>query len=178
MYAILQGCRIFAVSVDDVTKNTLKVRQMTAADVASVTGYWYDAVVWQQQTNTHLKLSADARAEWAAYADNLLSQPDVYAFVTIDQHVVTGCLMAQRVPNRAGLLPREICRIHELIFDIHMGTGVRGAVRALLHALRKALEPDGIERVIIDVPTYAPVQQAFWRGSGARARETVFWLNL
>lgn len=151
---------------------------MTVADVASVAGYWYDAIVWQQQTNAHLRVSPDARREWMEYAGAALQQPDTYAFVSVEQNVVTGCLIAQRTRNRAGVLPREVCRITELIFDIHAGTGIRGAGFALLQALRQALAVDGIDRIVVDVPVYAPVQQAFWRGIGARARDNVFWLEL
>lgn len=83
---------------------------------------------------------------------------------------IDGCVWIGEVDNAvAGYVsawwPDSLCMIDHMGLDAH--TYYPGLARALVGAVRDAASARGTQEILVRVPSYDPVEQAFWRSLGA-----------
>lgn len=81
--------------------------------------------------------------------------------------VLVAMLAGQCAGYIAGKVTCGIGQVDHIALDAHRYYG--GVGRALLVALRAWLGEQGGEGMLVKVPRYSPVEQAFWRALGATA---------
>ncbi len=74
------------------------------------------------------------------------------------------------------MLPHRAGYISDMAVDLHTPSG--GVGQILLNAARDWLIQQGIENLLVAIPHRQPVQQAFWRGQGAKTWMDLMWLKL
>ena len=154
----------------------MNVQLATSDDLPTLADIWYENKVLNQQSDAGLKLLPDAKNCWAQDAHGWLLNPRCRIWVAVRESVVAGYIIAWLQEMPSGFEPSTVGCITEMALDLHRASG--GAGRDLLNAARQWFAAQNIENVIAHVPYRQPVQQAFWRGQGARDWVDLMWLKL
>lgn len=155
----------------------IQIRSTIPDDINVLSEYWYDNVVLLQQTNPHIRLLPNAQARWRKSVENCLEQ-DTVIMLTASYDDIVGCAIGRVILNKAGFAPEKIGVVEHLVVDLHTPQNQTGVGTALWNALKIAFANHNIDVVRVDIATHAAVQQAFWRGIGAKKRYDSFWINL
>jgi len=154
----------------------LTTRLATPDDLVDLADLWYENQVLQQQTDPRLRLTVDARVKWIHEASRWLINPRCTIWVALRQDHRQGYLVLWLQDMPPGVMPTCTGYIADMAVDLHTSSG--GAGQILLNAARGWLTQQGIENVTVAVPHRQAVQQAFWRGQGARTWMDLMWLKL
>jgi ribosomal protein S18 acetylase RimI-like enzyme len=154
------------------------IRATVLADIPILSEFWYDQMAWLQHTNPRIRLAPDARHQWEMAMSRLLSQPNAIMLTSVLDDDVVGAILATILPNTPGLLPERIAQVTTLIVDIHTPHRQHGTGRYLLAALKNSLAEQHIAQLQVVVAATAVVEQAFWRGLGAKNNDDIFWMAL
>lgn len=154
------------------------VRSTQPEDIPVLSEYWYDRVTLLQQSNPRIALAPDARQRWETVVTDWLTQPDMISLTAMREDEPIGVIIVTVIPNAPGLLPEKIAQILEIVIDIHTPHKQQGIGRYLLNALKVVLIEKNISHLQVSVSTTAVVEQAFWRGMGAKSYDEIFWMAL
>jgi hypothetical protein len=154
----------------------ITTRLATADDLVDLADLWYENQVLQQQSDPRLKLMIEAKTKWIDEASRWLTNPRCTVWVALHQDHHQGYLVLWIQDMPPGVVPTYTGYIADMAVDLHTSSG--GAVQVLLNAARNWLIPQGIENITVAVPHRQAVQQAFWRGQGARSWMDLMWLKL
>ncbi|MGJ3239946.1 MAG: hypothetical protein ACFE0Q_14640 [Anaerolineae bacterium] len=155
----------------------MTVRPTNPSDMPLLAEYWYDQIALYTQKHQHAQLLPDALIRWQAYAQQLLSGDAIFLTIERDGDVF-GCIIGRIINNQVGLAPLQIGCVEHIVLDLHSPHKRQYAVHDLLEALMLQFRARDIMRVIVRVPAYAPVEQAFWRGLGWAHLEDTFGMDL
>jgi GNAT superfamily N-acetyltransferase len=111
------------------------------------------------QIDSRFRAHAARIESWSERMTDLIGAGDV--FVAADGDSVTGYVTVQRPPDDA-----TIALIDDIALDAHRYLG--GVGRELVRAARANAEQWDCTVVLVRVPRFYPVEQAFWRALGAR----------
>lgn len=155
---------------------TLIVRAATTTDIPALTHLWYEKTVLHLQTRRHFTLAPDGRAQWSAAALRWLADPRAALWVAQDagESALAGYLLVCLQDSPPGLLPAQVGAVLDFAIDAHTYRG--GVGRELARAARDWLREHHVERMMIDVPRGAAVEQAFWRALGAKEWIDRLWM--
>ncbi|MCU0511692.1 MAG: GNAT family N-acetyltransferase [Anaerolineae bacterium] len=156
----------------------LSIRPALPADVPVLSEYWYDRMTLLMQTNPRIQLAADARARWELSAGRWLHEAGMIFLVAHVGAVPVGAIIGRVEAGTPGLLPDHYARVHELVIDLHTAYRQQGAGRRLLNAFRDQVRAAGITMLVVQVAEGMAVEQAFWRGMGARPRAELMWMDV
>jgi ribosomal protein S18 acetylase RimI-like enzyme len=151
---------------------------MQAGDVPVLSEFWYDHMALLVQTNPRIRLLPDARVRWEQAVQDWLTQPRYVCQTARAGDEVIGGMIAVIVPPAPGLAPQQLAHITYLVVDIHTRHTRNGVGRVLLEAVRLALRERKITQLITQVGAQSAVEQAFWRGVGARHDDDLFWMDV
>ena len=153
-------------------------RPMHAADLNLLSEFWYDRMVLLQQFNPRIRLMRDARAQWELQLLTRLDDPSHLTFTAELNQEIIGGIVGVIQPNSPGLLPEQIVSVSEFMVDLHSPQVNAGVGRVMINALRERVAAMGLEQVEVLVSMQASVEQAFWRGIGARTFDHLFWIKI
>lgn len=154
----------------------LTVRLATSEDLVSIADLWYETRVFQQQSDSRLAVNSDSRTSWKIDAGAWLRDPRCKIWVSVRAEQITGYVIAWLHAMPAGMSPTVVGCIADMAVDLHAPSG--GAGQKLLIAAQGWFTQQNINQLIVAVPHRQPVQQAFWRGQGAKAWMDLMWLKL
>ena len=123
-----------------------------------------------------MQLRADARVAWQREAGEWLAGDDCALFVAEAQDELTGYIAVSVCAGEAGLNPERVGIVLSMAVDLHQPHA--GLSSLLLEHASEWLRGQGIAALEIDAPIVYPVEAAFWRGQGAKARSQRLWLPL
>lgn len=155
---------------------SINVRLAATNDLVALADIWYENKVLNQQADTGLSLLPDAKNRWLQAAGYALADARCRMWLVSRDATIQGYVTVWLHDMPPGFTPEQVGCITEMALDLH--TASAGAGRALLQAARAWLSDHRITALIVQVPHRQPVQQAFWRGLGARDWMDVMWLTL
>jgi len=145
-------------------------------DLVDLADLWYENQVLQQQSDLRSKLTVGAKAKWIDEASHWLTNPRCAIWLALRQDHRQGYLVLWLQDMPPGVVPTCIGYVSDIAVDLHSPSG--GAGQILLRVARDWLMQRGIENITVAVPHRQAVQQAFWRGQGARTWMDLMWLKL
>ncbi len=154
----------------------ITVRLATANDLIGLSEMWYENKAIQQQSDARVTINVGAKAKWIADATLWLSNARCSIWMASRNDNLAGYLIAWLQDMPPGVQPDCVGCITDMAVDPHTPSG--GASQLLLNAARDWFLEQGIKNLIATVPHRQPVQQAFWRGQGARTWMDLMWLKL
>ncbi|MBI1279482.1 MAG: hypothetical protein GC179_15235 [Anaerolineaceae bacterium] len=154
----------------------ITVRLATPNDLNALADMWYENKVIQQQSDARLTLIAGAKAHWIAEAALWLENVRCSIWLAVRDGSLAGYLVAWLQDMPSGMQPNCVGCITDIAVDPHNPTV--GASQLLLGSARIWLLEQNITHLIVAVPHRQPVQQAFWRGQGAKPWMDLMWLKL
>jgi hypothetical protein len=152
------------------------VRLAKPDDLNDLADLWYENRVLQQQADSRFTLTSGAKARWIEEASHWLANPRCAIWVALREGNHQGYLVLWLQDMPPGVIPTCAGYVSDMAVDLHTPSG--GAGQILLSAAREWLTQQGIENVMVAVPHHQPVQQAFWRGQGAKTWVDLMWLKL
>lgn len=156
----------------------MDIRAITRADLSVLSEYWYDRRALLQQSDTTSRLLPDARAAWEVRQGQFLEEADAFGYVVeVDGQIVAGLLMRVEL-NEPGLMPERIGVLRAWVIDLHTTHRRLPMMSTLLQAAQERLAAQGVEQYRVSVPVSLSVEQAFWRGQGARKSDDTFWMTI
>lgn len=154
------------------------IRPAQSADIASLSEFWYDRMALLQQRHPHIRLLPDARAQWEAAASADLQRDGCIFLVAEGEADLLGCIVGAVLENQPGLAPRRYGQVQQLILDMHSPQRRQGTGARLVQALSEQFMQQGIRTMQVHAPHSSAVEQAFWRGMGAKTIASIFWMEL
>lgn len=154
----------------------LATRLATTDDLWDLADLWYENRLLQQQSDSRLTLTADAKADWIEEASRWLTNPRCAMWVVIRDGNHQGYLVCWLHDMPPGMSPPCAGFVADMAVDLH--TPSVGVGQILFNAARAWLVQQSVENMIVAAPHRQPVQQAFWRGQGARTWMDLMWLKL
>lgn len=152
------------------------IRPANSSDITALAELWHERIVLEQQHGQRLALLPDAAGQWQAAAAQWLADQRCRVLLAEDADGVVGYIVGRVETNLPGLAPAEIGVIVDLTVGPHSHQG--GLGRRLLDPLRGWFVEQGIHVLRVQVSTRNPVEQAFWRASGAMEWFDVMWMRL
>lgn len=157
--------------------SSLQIRPVNSADLCALSSLWYDRAAVLAQMGL-LRLEPDAQHRWQVCAQSWLNEPAVFFWVAqVDALPVATICVAPEV-DRNGVPSERVIRVLDLVVDLHASPAQQGVVRALVKALCEQLRVQGIEELWVEGAALLPVEQAFWRGLGARREADLLKVTL
>jgi len=158
--------------MDIITKPTQK------NDLAQLSEFWYDKIALLQQSNKRIKTTADARADWETGVADWLDDPDYTCLTAWVGDQIIGCIIAHIENNVPGLAPQRFARIIDLVVDLHTTDTRQGIGRNLLIQLGATLAEQDVSTMYVNLLEQTAIEEAFWRGMGAKKFASVLQLKL
>ena len=154
----------------------ITVRLATLNDLIDLADMWYENKAIQQQSDARVILLADAKTKWIAESTLWLSNARCSIWIAFRGAKLAGYLVAWLQDMPPGVQPDRVGCITDIAVDPHNPSG--GAGQFLLNAASEWFLGQGIKNLIATVPHRQPIQQAFWRGQGAKTWMDLMWLKL
>lgn len=156
----------------------MTIRLTTSDDIPILAEYWYDRMALLSQKTRTIRLMPDAQSQWSKYMQTLLHDDNTICFTAEIDGEILACMIGMLEANQAGLLPQYYGKVSDIVLDLHSPHRQQGTVNALLTRLKQHFQKRGLSEMIVTVPIYASIEQAFWRGLGARHYQDTFWINI
>ena len=129
--------------------------------------------LWSERIN--LLTQVDKRFASTSYREDVLGQ-QVYEYLNNQDTPIFIALVNEGI---GGFIVTEICDsdgvIHEIALDAHQYHGGMG--RELVKYSREYFFKQGVKQIIVKVPRFHPVEQAFWLALGAKEWKNQAWKN-
>lgn len=138
------------------------IRPATLNDTAALMFLRQERLVLLQQSDARLTAPVESLPE-------MLADPQCRVLVGERDHQVVGYTVGYVRQSPIGVLPAATGLISELTLDAHKYHG--GLGRQLYAELRAWLLEQQIQHILVRVPRYHAVEQAFWRSLGAEPAE-------
>lgn len=146
---------------------SFQIRPVNSTDLCALSGLWYDRAAVLAQMGL-LRLHADAQHRWQVCAQAWLNEPAVFFWTAVVDALPVAAMCVAPDADRDDILPLRVARVLDLVVDLHAQQAQQGVVRALVRALCEQLKVQGIGELWVEASVLLPVEQAFWRGLGAR----------
>lgn len=156
----------------------MHIRAAQQTDISILSEYWYDNMVVLQQTHPYLELMPNPRQAWEHQATQWIADDSVKMLASTYRDSLTGCMIGVICDNSPGMMPRQYGLVLQYFLDLHTIYPTLGTGQALFDQMKRAWMHETINQCRVRVWPNAPVQQAFWRGMGAKPRDEHFWLSL
>lgn len=134
------------------------IRYPTVDDLPTILALWLERMTIISQSVPHLRRHIPSEADHLAQLETWLHLPTAKVICGKQGNRVIGYLVAT--------LQDEMCVIEEMALDAHAYH--RGLAKALMNTLQTTFLQQTPLPIVIRVPRYYAVEQAFWRAFGAR----------
>lgn len=152
----------------------MKIRLAQASDLRAASALWHERAALLQQTDFAFRPLPNARRVWEERAALWLEDRETAFFVAENNEGLIGFAAVGIVDGQAGLRPRRMGRLIEMVLDLHQPHP--GLGRRLLAGAKTWLKARGIEAMAVDSPARYPLEAAFWRSQGAKLRFHGYWM--
>lgn len=156
----------------------MQIRVAQPTDISILSEYWYDNMVVLQQTHPHLQIRPDGQQIWEQAASNWMTDKTIMIVVSSRDEVLTGCMIGTIGVNMPGLLPLQYGVVMDFFLDLHTKQPTLGTGQGLFAELKQWWLEHNIHQCRVSLYPNAPVQQAFWRGIGAKSYTENFQVSL
>jgi len=134
-------------------------------DLPSIIALWRERMTIISQSVPHLRSHIPDETDHLAYLHTCLNLPNTAFICGKQQGEIIGYIL--------GTLRDEHCLIQEMVLDAHAYH--RGLAKALVGAIQTRFIATAPMPIMICVPRYYAVEQAFWWGFGARDWKETTW---
>ena len=154
----------------------MRIRRATANDLPAASQLWMERIFLLRESDSLLRPRADAREAWLCAAREWLESERCAVFVAEGEGALAGFVAVGVCAGDIGMQPQCIGRLLGMALDLHAPHPALGS--RLLERASDWLRGRGISTLAVDAPAAYPLENAFWRGQGAKQREQRFWLPL
>lgn len=158
----------------DKLSNTMNIRPAKQSDLSTISFIWYERIALLQQTDSYFTSLPNAVQVWEQQANLWIDDSTVGFYVAEHETHIIGYIIITIVDGPVGLQPKQIGKIIDMGLDLHQAH--RGLGGNLLDQAKSWLAEQGIRILTVDLPARYPVEEAFWRGVGAKLRFSQFWM--
>jgi ribosomal protein S18 acetylase RimI-like enzyme len=141
----------------------VEIRSATPKDLAQLQALHQERIVLLRQSDPRCDFPVEKVAAW-------LENTDCTLYVGEQNGEIVGYVVGWVNHSPFGILPPDTGLISELTLDAHKYHG--GLGRTLFTTLCEWFSDQDIKQVIVIVPRYHAVEQAFWRALGASETRT------
>lgn len=134
-------------------------------DLSSIIALWRERMMIISQSVPQLRSHIPAETDHLAHLQTCLTMPNTALLCAKGQTMTIGYILAT--------LRDDQCLIAEMALDAHAYH--RGLAKALLNAVQTRFMTTAPMPIVICVPRYYAVEQAFWRALGARDWKETTW---
>ena len=145
-------------------------------DLEGAAELWFDRLALLQQSDPLIKLAPDAAARWRASATRWIANEDFAFLLARDDEAIRGYIVVTTCDGPAGLEPARLGTVVEMAVDLHQSHS--GLSRRLLDRAQDWLRARKINCLAIAAPVRYPVEEAFWRGQGAKLSSQTYRLEI
>lgn len=138
----------------------LNIREAGPDDLALLADLWHERLMILGQADPRFRRWDYDRAAWIERTSDRLGGADFVVFVAMDGGPV-GYIVGELRQGEDQILGI----VREMALDAHRYHA--GLGRGLWAVLRDWFTQAGAARIVVQVPRYHPVEQAFWRSAGA-----------
>jgi ribosomal protein S18 acetylase RimI-like enzyme len=146
----------------------MKIRTATSADIAYLTDLWHERAMLLGQSDLRFSDLQHQRTGWIQKVTSRIISPNCALYVAEVETGLAGYITGCTRTSHYGV-------IDEIALDTHVYHA--GAGRALWSAARDWFHGQNVERILISVPRYHTVEQAFWRALGAVEWKDETWIT-
>jgi len=136
----------------------VQIRQATFDDFDVLSALREERTVLLGQSDTRLLTSMQQGEAWRHFINMALDSPDYQVFLAYVDAGVVGYLI--------GRLQGNVAIIIDVALHAHQYHG--GVGRQLFREFRQSLMHTTIRRLMVQLPRFYAVEQAFWRSLGAQ----------
>jgi len=154
----------------------MHVRHAKQSDIAQASFLWYERIALLQQTDSYFTALPSATQVWGEAANNWLNNDKFGFFVAESDLSVVGYMVVTIIDGPVGLRPEKLGKLIDMALDLHQTHG--GLGRELLKHVNLWLEQRNVHVLTVDAPLRYPVEEAFWRSQGAKARFNEYWMTI
>ncbi len=129
-------------------------------DLKALSDLWEERRIIQAQTDPQLSIRANEKENWRARMESLISVGSAgHVIVGEKEESIVGFIAGDFIESSTG-------RVLDLALDAHTYHG--GLGRELVAALRAWYVTQHTSTLVVCIPRFQAVEQAFWRSLGAR----------
>ncbi len=140
----------------------MQTRRATPDDIPAITHLWHERMVILSQADARFEAHLQQQATWQVRLFD-----GSYALLTVAEKDAA-------IVGYIGVQIREAYAvICEIALDAHTYHGGLGA--ALLDAVQTWYATQSLDGLLVRVPRYHPVEQAFWRSKQAQEWTDILW---
>lgn len=154
----------------------MELRPTQITDLDSITHLWSERIALLQQSDSYFTPLPNAMQVWQHQAHLWTMDDTIGFFVAEEESEIRGFVVVKIVDAPTGFRPERIGRIIEIGHSLHDNTV--GLGRGLIEVATVWLKRQDTHILTIDVPARYPVEEAFWRGVGAKLRFNQFWMTI
>jgi len=113
---------------------------------------------------------------WQQEAMLWFEDDNICFYVAEDESQLIGYISVKIMNGPIGLRPKQLGKIIDIGLDLHQAHRKLGG--QLVNVARTWLQERHIRILTVDLPARYPVEDAFWRGIGAKLRFNEFWMAI
>lgn len=152
----------------------MHVRPAIQSDIPQAVFLWYERIALLQQTDSYFTPLPSATQVWGETANYWISANDFGFFVAESDGKVVGYMVVTMVDGPVGLRPKKLGKLVDMGLDLHQShIGLGGQ---LLDHVKAWMAERNLRVLTVDLPLRYPVEEAFWRSQGAKARFNEYWM--
>ncbi len=152
----------------------MDVRPAKQSDISQTSFLWYERIALLQQTDSYFTALPSGVQVWQETATKWIIDDNVGFFVAEVNNDVVGYMVVTLVDGPVGLRPKKLARLIDMGMDLHQShSGLGGQ---LLEQVTNWMREQNLRVLTIDLPLRYPVEEAFWRSQGAKARFNEYWM--
>ena len=153
----------------------MHVRPAIQSDIPQAVFLWYERIALLQQTDSYFTPLPSATQVWENTANNWISAMMNLVFLWRKQMQVVGYMVVTVVDGPVGLRLKTLGKFIDMGLDLHQShTGLGGEL--LNHVKAWLVGAQNVRVLTVDLPIRYPVEEAFWRSQGAKARFNEYWM--
>ena len=152
------------------------IRKAEASDIGALSTIWYERMILLQQSHSFIKLSPENKNHWCHIASGWHYLDEYAFFVAEKSSQCIGFIVGRIEIGLLGMANQPVGYVLDLATDRHKS--YPKLMSNLLNALKTWFIGQNVQQLTISVPLNAPLEQAFWRGAGAKIVSHTMWLKI
>ncbi len=154
----------------------MNIRAAKETDLDAASQLWFERAALLRESDASMAFAPDAIHAWRKCAKGWIADAGYAFFVGDCAGELAGFVVASTEENSSWLHPPRLGEIVALVLDLHRSPSGLGG--ALLERAVVWLRAHGLNAVEVQTPASYPVEEAFWRGQGAKLRSHRFRLQI
>lgn len=147
------------------TLHSLNIRLVTIPDIPLLAQLWLERMAIIGQADARFLPTEQNQTQWSQHARSWVEAPNYYFALAQQAGEIQGYVLGRIEQDFDWLSRPKTGHILQLILDAHTYHG--GLARLLVQHVTEWFATHDAHDVVVHVPTFAPVEQAFWRAMKA-----------